>query len=263
MSKKQKVCLSLLSVHSIILFCSIINTIGCFIAQKLFGFPFAYSFFNIPFYRYLHNGSIIEPLILIVFVILSVFLTIMEFKEIINQKRLIFIFLNCFWNWSCCWYSNFINMTELKALYSIHSQIFIGISMLIGLTSLTAISVIQTSSMAKHRTALDLEKSKYLSPNKLFITFIGLFIFVIITEYFLGYNEYFNNLNIFTKNLVYILGIYLGIGSILQSLKRIRKLKEVNYCNGEEQLATLKSDRKKKIVAIAVFVLSYFIFYLS
>lgn len=262
MNKKQISCISILSVHSIILCCSIINIIGCFIAQKLFAFPFAYSFFNIPFYRYLHNGSIIELLVLIIFVILSVFFTIMEFKEIINQKRLIFIFLNCFWNWSCCWYSNFINMTELKALYSIHSQIFIGISMLIGLVSLTAISVIQTSSMVKHRTALDLEKSKYLSPNKLVITLIGLFIFVIITEYFLGYNEYFNNLNIFTKNLVYIFGIYLGIGSILQSVNRLRKLKKANYFNSQEQIATLDRDRKKKIIAMAVFVLSYFIFYL-
>ncbi len=244
------------------LFCSIINIIRCFIAQKLFVFPFAYGFFNIPFYRYIHNGSIIELLVLIVFVILSVFLTIMEFKEIINQKRLIFIFLNCCWIWSCCWYSNFINITELKAVYSIHSQIFIGTSMLMGFVSLTTISVIQTSSMVKHRTALDLEKSKYFSPNKLVITFICLFIFVIITEYFLGYNEYFKNLSIFTKNLVYILGIYLGIGSILQSVNRMRKLKKANYYNGEEQIATLESARKKQIIALAVFVLSYFIFYL-
>lgn len=124
MNKKQISCISILSVHSIILCCSIINIIGCFIAQKLFAFPFAYSFFNIPFYRYLHNGSIIQLLVLIVFVILSVFLTIMEFKEIINQKRLIFIFFNCFWIWSCCWYSNFINMIELETFYSIHSQLF-------------------------------------------------------------------------------------------------------------------------------------------
>ena len=274
MSKKQKVCLSLLSVHSIILFCSIINIIGCIIAQKLFAFPFAYSFFNIPFYRYLHNGSIIEPLILIVFVILSVFLTIMEFKEIINQKRLIFIFFNCCWIWSCCWYSNFINMTELETFYSIHSQLFLGISMLIGLVSLTAISVIQTLSMVKHRTEEDLEKSKYINKNKLIIIFIGLFVFVLITEYFMDYNELFRYSNIrrglfqgisiilFLKNLAYVLGIYLGVGSILQSVKRICKLKKANFLNGNEQIAMFRNDRNKKIIALAVFVLSYFIFYL-
>ncbi len=274
MNKKQISCISILSVHSIILCCSIINIIGCFIAQKLFAFPFAYSFFNIPFYRYLHNGSIIQLLVLIVFVILSVFLTIMEFKEIINQKRLIFIFFNCFWIWSCCWYSNFINMIELETFYSIHSQLFLGISMLIGLFSLTAISVIQTSSMVKHRTEEDLEKSKYINKNKLIIIFIGLFVFVLITEYFMYYNEVFRDLNIprglfqginiiiFLKNLAYVLGIYLGVGSILQSVKRIRKLKKVNFLNGNEQIAMFRNDRNKKIIALAVFILSYFVFYL-
>ena len=275
MTKKQIIQISMLSVHSIILCCSIINIIGCFIAQKLFAFPFAYSFFNNPFYRYLHNGSIIQLLVLIVFVILSVFLTIMEFKEIINQKRLIFIFFNCFWIWSCCWYSNFINMIELETFYSIHSQLFLGISMLIGLFSLTAISVIQTSSMVKHRTEEDLEKSKYINKNKLIIIFIGLFVFVLITEYFMNYNnEFFRDLNIprglfqginiiiFFKNLAYVLGIYLGVGSILQSVKRIRKLKKVNFLNGNEQIAMFRNDRNKKIIALAVFILSYFVFYL-
>lgn len=265
MNKKQISCISILSVHSIILCCSIINIIGCFIAQKLFAFPFAYSFFNIPFYRYLHNGSIIQLLVLIVFVILSVFLTIMEFKEIINQKRLIFIFFNCFWIWSCCWYSNFINMIELETFYSIHSQLFLGISMLIGLFSLTAISVIQTSSMVKHRTEEDLEKSKYINKNKLIIIFIGLFVFVLITEYFMYYNEFFRDSNIprglfqginiifFLKNLAYVLGIYLGVGSILQSVKRICKLKKVNFLNGNEQIAMFRNDRNKKIIAFAPF----------
>ena len=274
MNKKQKVCISLLSVHSIILCCSIINIIVCFIAQKLFAFPFAYSFFNIPFYRYLHNGGIIQLLVLIVFVILSVFLTIMEFKEIINQKRLIFIFFNCCWIWSCCWYSNFINMTELETFYSIHSQLFLGISMLIGLVSLTAISVIQTLSMVKHRTEEDLEKSKYINKNKLIIIFIGLFVFALITEYFMYYNEVFRDSNIprglfqginiilFLKNLAYVLGIYLGVGSILQSVKRICKLKKANFLNGNEQIAMFRNDRNKKIIALAVFILSYFVFYL-
>ena len=270
MTKKQIIQISMLSVHGIILCCSIINIIGCFIAQKLFAFPFAYSFFNIPFYRYLHNGSIIQLLVLIVFVILSVFLTIMEFKEIINQKRLIFIFLNCFWIWSCCWYSNFINMIELETFYSIHSQLFLGISMLIGLFSLTAISVIQSASIVKNRTEEDLEKSKYINKNKLIIIFIGLFVFVLITEYFMDFDEFYRNMNIFqglnvtvfTKYIAYVLGIYLGVGSILQSVKRICKLKKVNFLNGNEQIAMFRNDRNKKIIALAVFILSYFVFYL-
>ena len=270
MTKKQIIQISMLSVHGIILCCSIINIIGCFIAQKLFAFPFAYSFFNIPFYRYLHNGSIIQLLVLIVFVILSVFLTIMEFKEIINQKRLIFIFLNCFWIWSCCWYSNFINMIELETFYSIHSQLFLGISMLIGLFSLTAISVIQSASIVKNRTEEDLEKSKYINKNKLIIIFIGLFVFVLITEYFMDFDEFYRNMNIFqglnvtvfTKYIAYALGIYLGVGSILQSVKRICKLKKVNFLNGNEQIAMFRNDRNKKIIALAVFILSYFVFYL-
>ena len=36
-----------------------------------------------------------------------------------------------------------------------------------------------------------MEKSKYINKNKLIIIFIGLFVFVLITEYFMNYNEFF------------------------------------------------------------------------
>ena len=68
--------------------------------------------------------------------------------------------------------------------------------------------------------------------------------------------------NYFFKNLAYVLGIYLGVGSILQSVKRIRKLKRANYLGSEEKIAVFESDRNKKIIALAVFILSYFVFYL-
>ncbi len=68
--------------------------------------------------------------------------------------------------------------------------------------------------------------------------------------------------NYFFKNLAYVLGIYLGVGSILQSVKRICKLKKANFLNGNEQIAMFRNDRNKKIIALAVFILSYFVFYL-
>ena len=71
-----------------------------------------------------------------------------------------------------------------------------------------------------------------------------------------------NLVSFFFKNLAYVLGIYLGVGSILQSVKRIRKLKKVNFLNGNEQIAMFRNDRNKKIIALAVFILSYFVFYL-
>ena len=52
--------------------------------------------------------------------------------------------------------------------------------------------------------------------------------------------------NYFFKNLAYVLGIYLGVGSILQSVKRICKLKKVNFLNGNEQIAMFRNDRNKK-----------------
>ncbi len=46
------------------------------------------------------------------------------------------------------------------------------------------------------------------------------------------------------------------------SKKRICKLKKVNFLNGNEQIAMFRNDRNKKIIALAVFILSYFVFYL-
>ena len=275
MTKKQIIQISMLSVHSIILCCSIINIIGCFIAQKLFAFPFAYSFFNIPFYRYLHNGSIIQLLVLIVFVILSVFLTIMEFKEIIKGKTSIFIFSNGLFVCSCFIFYCCVSLFELEWFYRTPHQLILDISVqLLGMCTLAVIAVIQSAYIVKNRTEEDLEKSKYINKNKLIIIFIGLFVFVLITEYFMYYNEFFRDSNIprglfqginiiiFLKNLAYVLGIYLGVGSILQSVKRICKLKKVNFLNGNEQIAMFRNDRNKKIIALAVFILSYFVFYL-
>ena len=74
--------------------------------------------------------------------------------------------------------------------------------------------------------------------------------------------SYLPSIIIFFKNLAYVLGIYLGVGSILQSVKRICKLKKVNFLNGNEQIAMFRNDRNKKIIALAVFILSYFVFYL-
>ena len=128
-------------------------------------------------------------------------------------------------------------MAEFKYFYSLTQLIFLGISMLLGMCALTVIEVIQSAYIVKNRTEEDLEKSKYINKNKLIIIFIGLFVFVLITEYFMNYNEFFRDSNIprglfqginiiiFFKNLAYVLGIYLGVGSILQSVKRIRKLK--------------------------------------
>lgn len=270
MNKKQISCISILSVHSIILCCSIINIIGCFIAQKLFAFPFAYSFFNIPFYRYISSSRAIDFFVLMVFIIVSVVFTILELKEIIKGKTSIFILSNAFFVGSCCYYTCYVNMAEFKYFYSLTQLIFLGISMLLGMCALTVIEVIQSASIVINRTEEDLKKSKYINKNKLIIIFIGLFVFVLITEYFMDFDEFYRNMNIFqglnvtafTKYIAYALGIYLGVGSILQSVKRICKLKKANFLNGNEQIAMFRNDRNKKIIALAVFILSYFVFYL-
>ena len=142
--------------------------------------------------------------------------------------------------------------------------------MLLGMCALAVIAVIQSASIVINRTEEDLEKSKYINKNKLIIIFIGLFVFVLITEYFMDFDEFYRNMNIFqglnvtvfTKYIAYALGIYLGVGSILQSVKRICKLKKVNFLNVNEQIAMFRNDRNKKIIALAVFILSYFVFYL-
>ena len=274
MTKKQIVQISMLSVHGIILLCSIINIVICILQHKLFVFPFSYSFFNIPFYRYISSSRAIDFFVLMVFIIVSVVFTILELKEIIKGKTSIFILSNAFFVGSCCYYTCYVNMAEFKYFYSLTQLIFLGISMLLGMCALTVIEVIQSAYIVKNRTEEDLEKSKYINKNKLIIIFIGLFVFVLITEYFMNYNEFFRDSNIprglfqginiiiFFKNLAYVLGIYLGVGSILQSVKRIRKLKKVNFLNGNEQIAMFRNDRNKKIIALAVFILSYFVFYL-
>lgn len=270
MTKKQIIQISMLSVHGIILLCSIINIVRCILQHKLLVFPLSYSFFNIPFYRYISSIRVIDFFVLMVFIIASVVFTVLELKEIIRGKTLIFIPSNAFFVVSCCYYSCYVNMAEFKYFYSLTQLIFLGISMLLGMCALAVIAVIQSASIVINRTEEDLEKSKYINKNKLIIIFIGLFVFVLITEYFMDFDEFYRNMNIFqglnvtvfTKYIAYALGIYLGVGSILQSVKRICKLKKVNFLNGNEQIAMFRNDRNKKIIALAVFILSYFVFYL-
>lgn len=270
MTKKQIIQISMLSVHGIILLCSIINIVRCILQHKLLVFPLSYGFFNIPLYRYISSSRAIDFFVLMVFIIVSVVFTILELKEIIKGKTSIFILSNAFFVGSCCYYTCYVNMAEFKYFYSLTQLIFLGISMLLGMCALTVIEVIQSASIVINRTEEDLKKSKYINKNKLIIIFIGLFVFVLITEYFMDFDEFYRNMNIFqglnvtafTKYIAYALGIYLGVGSILQSVKRICKLKKVNFLNVNEQIAMFRNDRNKKIIALAVFILSYFVFYL-
>lgn len=64
------------------------------------------------------------------------------------------------------------------------------------------------------------------------------------------------------KYAMYGFGVYIAIGSIIQSINRIQKLKKVNFMDSEEKLIILRNDRKIKIISLVLFVLSYFIFYL-
>ena len=59
----------MLSVHGIILLCSIINIVICILQHKLFVFPFSYSFFNIPFYRYISSSRAIDFFVLMVLLV--------------------------------------------------------------------------------------------------------------------------------------------------------------------------------------------------
>lgn len=192
MTKKQIIKIFMLSVHGIILLCSIINIVRCILQHKLLVFPLSYGFFNIPFYRYISSSRVIDFFVLMVFIIASVVFTVLELKEIIRGKTLIFIPSNAFFVVSCCYYSCYVNMAEFKYFYSLTQLIFLGISMLLGMCALAVIAVIQSASIVKNRTEEDLEKSKYINKNKLIIIFIGLFVFVLITEYFMYYNEFFS-----------------------------------------------------------------------
>lgn len=87
MTKKQIIQISMLSVHGIILLCSIINIVICILQHKLLVFPLSYGFFNIPLYRYISSGRVIDFFALIAFIIISVVFTILECKEIIKGKH--------------------------------------------------------------------------------------------------------------------------------------------------------------------------------
>ena len=77
MTKKQIIQISMLSVHGIILLCSIINIVRCILQHKLLVFPLSYGFFNIPLYRYISSGRVIDFFALIAFIIISVVFTIL------------------------------------------------------------------------------------------------------------------------------------------------------------------------------------------
>lgn len=117
MNKKQIIQISMLSVHGIILLCSIINIVRCILQHKLLVFPLSYGFFNIPLYRYISSGRVIDFFALIAFIIISVVFTILECKEIIKGKTSIFIFSNGLFVCSCFIFYCCVSLFELEWFY--------------------------------------------------------------------------------------------------------------------------------------------------
>lgn len=274
MSKKQKVCLSLLSVHSFLLLVAFVNifvNIFEYFTFKPYSFSYSYEFLFLPLYRFIYEQNVADLFFLLAFIGFSVFLTIMEYKAIINYTRLpntLYPIANGLW-------IALVGMFSLRALALSNSDlhyIYIGtniiytniILMLVGMCSLTVIVVIMTDNLIKNRTEEEFEKSKYFTLKKTRVFLIACFIAALCCKYFLSFINrdiivWYSNAYVYT---FYGLGICLVLQGIGQSVSRIRKLKKANYIGGEEQIAILERDRNKKIIALAVFVLSYFIFYL-
>lgn len=275
MNKKQKVCISLLSVHSFLLLIAFVNifvNIYEYFSFKPYSFSYSYEFFFLPLYRIIYENSIIDIFFLLGLIGFSVYLTVMEYKEIINWKskpNTLFPISNGLWTASCCILSlTFLMLPDSDLCYSYNNDtnmIYINVvSMIIGEVVLTIIAIIMTDGLVRNRTYEEFENAKYLTPKKTNVFLIASFIMVFCLKWFMIFGDtgslerYFDVI----KYTMYGFGIYIAVGSILQSVNRIRKLKKINYINSEEQIAVFRSDRKKKIISLAVFVLSYFIFYL-
>lgn len=274
MNKKQKVCISLLSVHSFLLLVAFLNifvNIIEYFTFKTYSFSYSYELFFLPLYRFIYEQNVADLFFLFAFIGFSAFLTIMEYKVIINYTRLpntLYPIANGFWITICSVLSLsslVLSNSKLHYIYIGNNVIYINIIlMLVGMCSLTAVVVIMTGDLIKNRTEEEFEKSKYLTPKKTYLFIISLFVTVLCIKYFAS----FVNLEILVsyidalKYIMYGVGIYIALGSILQSVKRIRQLKKANYLGREEKISVLESDRNKKIIALAAFILSYFIFYL-
>ena len=274
MSKKQKVCLSLLSVHSILLLIALVNifiNIFEYFTFKPYSFSYSYEFFFLPLYRFIYEQNVADLFFLFAFIGFSMFLTIMEYKAIINYTRLpntLYPIANGFWITICSVLSLssiVLSNSELHYIYIGTNVIYTNIIlMLVGMCALTVVVVIMTGDIIENRTEEEFEKSKYLTLKKTYLFIISPFVTVVCIKYFAS----FVNREILVGYIdaltyaMYGFGIYLGVGSILQSVKRICKLKKANFLNGNEQIAMFRNDRNKKIIALAVFILSYFVFYL-
>ena len=91
MNKKQKVCISLLSVHSFLLLVAFVNifvNIFEYFTFKPYSFSYSYEFFFLPLYRFIYEQNVADLFFLFAFIGFSMFLTIMEYKAIINYTRL-------------------------------------------------------------------------------------------------------------------------------------------------------------------------------
>lgn len=274
MNKKQKVCISLLSVHSFLLLVAFVNifvNIFEYFTFKPYSFSYSYEFFFLPLYRFIYEQNVADLFFLFAFIGFSMFLTIMEYKAIINYTRLpnaLYPIANGFWITIC----SVLSLSSLVLSNSELHYIYIGtnviytniILMLVGMCALTVVVVIMTGDIIENRTEEEFEKSKYLTLKKTYLFIISPFVTVVCIKYFASFvnREILVGYIDALKYTMYGFGIYIALGSILQSVKRIRKLKRANYLGSEEKIAVFESDRNKKIIALAVFILSYFVFYL-
>lgn len=143
------------------------------------------SFF-LPLYRFIYEKNVANLLFLLAFIGFSVFLTIMEYKAIINYKCLpntLYPIANGFWITICSVLSLsslVLSNSDLHYIYICTNVIYTNIIlMLVGMCALTVVVVIMTGDIIENRTEEEFEKSKYLTLKKTYLFIIPPFVTVV------------------------------------------------------------------------------------
>ena len=245
---------------SIVLFTAI-NILYCLTSGKTTMFFGSLDFCFTPYFRYTITGSIPELLVLVLFIAITVFLSIKTLIEAIDKKGnndIKYTLINFSWIFSSMLTSMPI-IIELKCYLPIFSRI----GSLICIILLLMIFIFKISNKNKNKTCFnhnyERKNATYQkickSTKEISVIYFGFLSFVLLFRYYTYYSVELNNLFVFIINIVYLAGVYFSVGYFITTVKSI------NHLRKSENKDCLPNYFFKKIYSIHI--ISFILFALS
>ena len=258
MSKKINIILSVMQLTLVLL--TVINIVFCLISCTHTIFLGSLDFCFAPYFRYIKKGNLLELIALVLFIAITIFLSIKTLIETINKKEnndVKYTLVNFSWI-----FSSMLTSMPLIIELEDYLPIFSRVGSLICIILLLVIFICKVNNKNKSNFAnycrqknITYQKT-YKTVKKIPLLYLGLFSFVLLFRYYTYYLVGLNNLFVFIMNVVYLTGAYFAVGYFITSVKSFNYLK-----NNKNEHCPYTSFFKKicslQIISFLLFILSY------